>query len=51
MPPWSNPEPTLETVRFYDNLTCFIFLFDFAGSLTGSHPRRERAGRASQPRR
>jgi voltage-gated potassium channel len=31
----------LETLRFYDNLFCIVFLGDFTWSLVGSHPRRE----------
>jgi voltage-gated potassium channel len=32
---------THETLRFYDNVICGIFLLDFTLSLLGSHPRRE----------
>jgi len=32
---------THETLRFYDNLICGIFLLDFTLSLLGSHPRSE----------
>jgi voltage-gated potassium channel len=31
----------LETLRFYDNLVCLVFLADFAYNLAGSRPRRE----------
>jgi voltage-gated potassium channel len=34
-------EPTLEVLRFYDNLICVIFLIDFAGNLIASEPKRE----------
>lgn len=30
-----------ETLTFYDNLICIVFLIDFAYNLTGSHPRSE----------
>lgn len=32
---------TIETLRFYDNLICFVFLADFTYNLTGSKPKRE----------
>lgn len=34
-------QPVRDTLTFYDNLICVVFLVDFAYNLTGSHPRRE----------
>jgi voltage-gated potassium channel len=34
-------EATLEALRFFDNLICFIFIGDFLFNLWGSHPRSE----------
>jgi voltage-gated potassium channel len=34
-------QPTLDALRFFDNLMCFIFLADFAYNLSGSRPRSE----------
>jgi len=34
-------EATITTLRFYDNAICVIFLFDFAGNLAMSRPRRD----------
>jgi voltage-gated potassium channel len=33
-------QATLETLLFYDNLICVVFLFDFMLNITGSRPRR-----------
>ena len=34
-------QATIDALNFWDNLICFIFLFDFAYNITGSHPRRQ----------
>jgi len=34
-------QATVETLLFYDNLICIVFLGDFVYNLTGSRPRRE----------
>ena len=34
-------DATLDTLRFYDNLICFVFLGDFALNLSQSRPRRD----------
>jgi voltage-gated potassium channel len=34
-------EATLSVLRFYDNAICVIFLFDFAGNLAASRPKRD----------
>jgi len=34
-------QPTLDTLLFYDNLICIVFLGDFAYNITGSRPRRQ----------
>ena len=34
-------QATIDLLTFYDNLICFVFLFDFALNITGTRPRRE----------
>jgi voltage-gated potassium channel len=34
-------QATIDLLTFYDNLICFVFLFDFALNISGTRPRRE----------